>query len=276
MDKEKQKHQNNIGSLARVKAFALDMDGTVYLGEKLLPGAAELVEYLRQSDKKFIFLTNNSSQSAAYYVEKLNRLGLAVNEADIFTSGEATALYLREAYPDLNKVDLYGTPALEAEFRRFGFVLSGADAGAVVLGFDTTLTYDKLWRLCDAVRSGLPYFATHPDLNCPIEGGMMPDIGAVIAFVAASTGRQPDAVIGKPSPVIVAALERRFGLQAQEIAMAGDRLYTDIALGQEGLFTVLVLSGETRREDLAASAFQPDVVAENLAALLGMLKSKPR
>jgi HAD superfamily hydrolase (TIGR01450 family) len=141
-----------------------------------------------------------------------------------------------------------------------------------VLGFDTTLTYQKLWRLCDFVRAGLPYIATHPDFNCPTETGFMPDIGAMIAFVKASTGREPDLVIGKPNRMIVEAAAQKMNVPLDALGMIGDRLYTDIALGQtSGITTVLVLSGETRLEDVAASPFQPDYVFDNLGAVADWL-----
>ncbi len=253
--------------LRQAKAFVLDMDGTIFLGDHLLPGAADFVAYLQINQIPFLFLTNNSSKHKNNYAEKLNRLGLSVQPESIFTSGEATAHFLRQQFPDIKRIDLFGTPALEEEFSGHGFELTSQAAQAVVLGFDTTLTYEKLWRLCDQVRSGLPYFATHPDINCPLEKGVMPDIGALIACVAASTGRQPDTVIGKPNPPIVRALTRCLGLPPAQICMIGDRLYTDIALGRAGLSTVLVLSGETKASDVPASPFQPDLVVENLGEL---------
>jgi HAD superfamily hydrolase (TIGR01450 family) len=161
-----------------------------------------------------------------------------------------------------------GTAALEEEFRGRGFELSTERPELAVLGFDTTLTYAKLWRLCDLVRAGLPYIATHPDINCPTENGMLPDIGATIAFVKASTGRAPDLVVGKPNRLIVEAAARKLGLPVEALGMVGDRLYTDIALGQaSGIPTALVLSGETKLEDLEGSPFRPDEVFANLGAL---------
>lgn len=160
-----------------------------------------------------------------------------------------------------------GTPSLEAEFSCFGFELTDEDPQVVVLGFDTTLTYEKLVKLCDFVRAGLPYIATHPDINCPVEGGYIPDIGAVMALVEASTGRAADVIVGKPHAPIVEAIVEKTGFAAGEIVVVGDRLYTDIALGAAGLGTVLVLSGETKREDLAASPYQPDQVVADLREL---------
>ncbi|PKO04630.1 MAG: HAD family hydrolase [Chloroflexi bacterium HGW-Chloroflexi-3] len=259
--------------LSGIKAFVLDLDGTVFLSDRLLPGAIELVDYLKHSNIPFLFFTNNSSKHRGLYADKLNRLGLDVDENLIFTSGEATALFLREHFPHMQRIDLYGTPALEEEFMGHGFTLVTEHPQALVLGFDTTLTYAKLWRLCDGVRAGIPYFATHPDINCPLENGVMPDIGAMIAFVAASTGRNPDYVIGKPNPPVVSALMKRFRLRADQICMVGDRLYTDIALGQAGLRTVLVLSGETNKKDVPLSPFQPDLVVKNLKHLYTIIKN---
>lgn len=252
--------------------FLLDMDGTFYLGEKLLPGALEFIAWLRLKEIPFLFLTNNSSKSKKEYAEKLRRLGLAITDDRIFTSGEATAITLRSEKAGA-RVYLVGTPALEAEFRDHGFILSDDAPDFAVLGFDTTLTYAKLWKLCDLVRAGLPYIATHPDINCPTETGYMPDIGAMIELIASSTGRRPDRIIGKPNPPIIQAVATRLQLPIAELCMVGDRLYTDIALGASGCATVLVLSGETSADDLQGSPFQPDMVTENLAGLLHFLQN---
>lgn len=260
------------GSLATVKCFLLDLDGTFCLGDTLIEGSLDFILALSQLGKQFLFLTNNSSQASSQYAEKLRRMGLAVPVDRVFTSGEAAAIHLLQEHPS-DRIYLVGTPSLEAEFRRHGLDLDDKDPDLVVLGFDTTLTYEKLWRLCDLVRLGLPYIATHPDLNCPTGTGFMPDIGAVIAFVRASTGREPDLVIGKPNRMIVDAISRKLGLPIHAMAMVGDRLYTDIALGaSSGITTCLVLSGETRREDLALSPCQPDYVFEDLGAIARWLR----
>lgn len=257
--------------LARVRGFLLDMDGTFFLGDRLLEGALRFVEVLGRQGKAFLFLTNNSSRDARHYAEKITRLGLPIPASQVLTSGEATARHLLATRPGA-RLFVVGTPALEAELRAHGFDLDAGRPEVAVLGFDTTLTYDKLWRLCDLVRAGLPYVATHPDLNCPTETGFMPDIGAMIAFVRASTGREPDLVVGKPSRAIVEAAARKLGLPLDALGMIGDRLYTDIALGEAaGIATVLVLSGETRREDLAGSPFRPAYVFDHLGAVADWL-----
>jgi 4-nitrophenyl phosphatase len=253
--------------LASAACFLLDMDGTFYLGEDLLPGALDFIDTLRRLGKDFIFLTNNSSKHRRQYVEKITRLGLPIDEEKVFTSGEATARYLAARYSGA-RLFVAGTPSLQEEFAAHGFQVTDEDAQLVVLGFDTSLTYQKLWRLCDLVRAGLPYYATHPDINCPTPDGFMPDIGALMACVKASTGRDADLIIGKPNRIMVEELARKQNLPLNSFAMVGDRLYTDIALGETaGIETVLVLSGETQRQDLTASPFQPSLVFENLGEM---------
>ena len=258
-------------SLRHVRCFLLDMDGTVYLGEELLEGALRFIDVLKEQQRDFLFLTNNSSKDSQQYVEKLTRLGLPVSREKVFTSGEATAMHIRDQKPGA-KVYVVGTAALENEFRAHGFVFAREQPDYAVLGFDTTLTYDKLWRLCDLVRDGVPYIATHPDYNCPTENGFMPDIGATIAFVRASTGREPDLVVGKPNRLFVEKAAERVGVPVSGMCMIGDRLYTDIALGATaGIPTILVLSGETRQEDLSTSPYQPRYVFPHLGAVADRL-----
>ena len=249
--------------------------GLFYLGDKLLPGALEFMDYLRENKLDYFFLTNNSSKHAGIYAEKIRRLGFDVPVKRIFTSGEATTIYLQERKPGA-KIYLVGTRALEDEFEKSGFILTEDDPDYAVLGFDTSLTYEKLVKFCDLLRAGKPYIATHPDFNCPVEGGFIPDIGAFMALIEASTGRRPDVIIGKPNTPIIEAVVCKTGYAKEQIAMIGDRLYTDIALGQAGIKTVLVLCGETKAEDLHDSEFQPDVVVEDLAELVGILESKNR
>ncbi len=257
--------------LLQVQGYLLDMDGTFYLGNRLLEGALRFIDVLRQQGKQFLFLTNNSTRQGSQYAEKITRLGLPVTDQAILTSGEATAYYLGEKYPAA-RLFVMGTPALEDEFSAHGFSLVQEAPDVLILGFDTTLTYNKLWQMCDFVRLGLPYIATHPDFNCPTETGFMPDVGAMIAFIQASTGRQPDLVIGKPNRMIVEAAAKKLGLPVEQLGMIGDRMYTDIALGQtSGIATVLVLSGESSLADLKTSPFKPDYVFNHLGDVASWL-----
>ena len=261
--------EQRIEKLRGIQCFLMDMDGTIYLGNQLLPGARKWLDLLTARQVSYYFLTNNSSKSKVEYAHKLGSLGLDVPEAKIFTSGEATAIYLTKHYPGA-RLYVVGTPSLQEEFVRHGFSLEENDPDVVVLGFDTTLTYAKLWRLCDLVVAGKPYIATHPDINCPTPGGFMPDIGAMIELVAASTGRRPNVIVGKPYEPIVKVLAEKTGFHLEAHCMVGDRLYTDIALGRWGIITALVLSGETKAEDLASSRFKPDLVVANIAEMAAL------
>lgn len=253
--------------------FLFDLDGTVYLGDHLLPGAADLLSYLDETEKPYFFLTNNSSRSRSDYVLKLAKYGLEVPEEKIFSSGMATAIYLKKEKPNA-RVFLVGTPSLEAEFKAYGFQLVDENPDFAVLGFDTTLTYKKIWKLCDFVVDGIPYIATHPDINCPTLEGFMPDIGAMMAMIQSSTGKEADVIVGKPHPPMVEAIVTLTGFDPESLTMVGDRLYTDIMMGEAGIQTVLVLSGETKKEDLPHAPRQPDLVCENLGDLLAFLKNE--
>lgn len=253
--------------LEQIKLWLLDMDGTIYLGDSLIDGAENFINELVEKNKDFLFLTNNSSKSASAYIQKLHKLGLSfVQVKHVFTSGQATILYLKHHFPGKSAF-LLGTPTLEKEFIEHAVTLSN-DPEIVVIGFDTTLTYEKLYKVCDLVRSGLPYIATHPDYNCPTPTGFMPDIGAIIAFIKASTGREPDVIVGKPYLPMLQAIQEISGYELHEMVMVGDRLYTDIAMGKHGIRTVLTLSGETSQDDLLKSEFQPDLVVQSVLDLL--------
>ncbi|WP_022819727.1 HAD-IIA family hydrolase [Fusobacterium russii] len=253
-----------------IKCFLLDMDGTIYLGNKLIDGAKEFLNTLKENKIKYLFLTNNSSKNKDRYVEKLNGLGIEANREDVFTSGEATTIYLNKLKKGA-KIFLLGTKDLEEEFEKAGFVLikeRAKDIDFVVLGFDTTLTYEKLWIACEYISEGTTYIATHPDFNCPLEGGkFMPDVGSMIELIKASTGKVPT-VIGKPSSHIIEAILNKYNLKKEELAMVGDRLYTDIRTGLDnGLTSILVMSGETDDEMLKETIYKPDFIFKSVKEL---------
>ena len=258
-------------NLQDVKLFLLDMDGTFYLGDRLIDGSLDFIDRVRATGRDFLFLTNNSSHNAAFYVEKLKKMGLVIPREKVMTSGEATCEKLKELYPG-RRAFVLGNEFLLEEFAEAGIEVDMQRPEIVVIGFDTTLDYKKLQAVCDFVRAGLPYIATHPDFNCPTETGFMPDIGAIMAFIEASTGRRPDLVVGKPNTGIVEAVLRRTGLKTNELAMVGDRLYTDIETGlRSGMLSILVLSGETTPDMLAAAERKPDLVFDRLADMNALL-----
>ena len=254
-----------------VKLFLLDMDGTFYLGDRLIDGSLSFIDRVQKTGRDFLFLTNNSSHNAAFYVERLHRMGLDVPRSKILTSGEATCEVISEKYP-AKRAYVLGNEYLIEEFHEAGIPVDDANPEIAVIGFDTTLTYEKMRKICDLVRAGLPYIATHPDFNCPTENGFMPDIGAIIAFIEASTGRRPDLIVGKPNTGIVESAVRRTHIAPAQMAMVGDRLYTDIETGiRSGMLSVLVMSGETTREMLASSATRPDYTFDRLCDINPLL-----
>ena len=254
-----------------VRCFLLDMDGTFYLGENLIPGSLDFIRRVEETGRDFLFLTNNSSHNADFYVQRLKRMGLNVGREKVLTSGEATAAVLKETYPG-KRAFVLGNEFLLEEMREAGVNVDQTDPEIVVVGYDTTLDYKKMTAVCDFVRAGLPYIATHPDFNCPTETGFAPDIGAIMAFIEASTGRRADRVVGKPHTGIVQAALRRTGLAAGQMAMVGDRLYTDVETGlKSGMLSILVMSGETTPEMLAAYPHKPDLVFDRLAEMIPLL-----
>ena len=259
--------------LQKIRCFLLDMDGTIFLGGRLLPGAAEFIAYLKQSGRSFLFMTNNSSKNSQSYVEKLAGLGIECKEQDILTSGEATCIYLQTLKPG-GKIYLLGTPCLEKEFVQAGFTLTEDHPDFVVLGFDKTLTYQKLVTACDLLRAGVPFIATHPDVNCPMEHGYIPDAGAMIALIRESTGVSPK-IIGKPQAEMIQSAFQKRSFPLDEYAVVGDRLYTDIASGNKaGIASVLVLSGETQKSDLEKSPWEPSFIVPDVGEILNILKEE--
>ena len=264
--------------LSTIRAFLMDMDGTVYLGRRLLAGAKRFFRHLDRRGIPYLFFTNNCSSDRTLYRDKLAGMGLHVEADRIITSGEATALYLTTATPH-RRIFVLGTPSLEREFRDAGLTLADDRVDAVVVGFDKTLTYAKLERACRLLLGGAAFIATHPDKVCPTEDGPIPDCGSMLALLRAATGRRPT-VVGKPQRRMAAMALRKLGpdYKASDVAIVGDRLYTDMRMGRRaGLTTVLVLSGETQRKDLAATRDKPDYVftsIRELAKELGLIRLK--
>lgn len=254
--------------LSKIKLFVLDMDGTIYLGEKILPGAIEFVHAARERGIKVVFFTNNASKNPNNYVEKLNRMGFGATREDVVTAGDVTIEYLKQYRPN-EAVYLVGTPALHKSFEDAGIEIS-EKSNIVVSSFDTTLTYEKLVIACDLIRNGADFYCTHPDFNCPTENGFIPDSGAIAALITASTNKLPK-YFGKPHKETADMISKLFGVPFEETAIVGDRLYTDIALGKNnGLMSVLVLSGETKIEDVNEENC-PDIILNGIGEIIEYL-----
>ena len=259
----------NTAALSDKKLYIFDMDGTIYLGYQVFPFAIRFINNLRAAGKKVLFFTNNASHTTDFYVNKLTKLGFSPTKEEIMTSGDVTIEFLKRHRAG-KSVYLVGTDELVENFRESGIpMLTGKEekADIVVTSFDTTLTYEKLDHACRLVRGGAEYLSTHPDYNCPTEDGFIPDSGAIAAFVTASTGKTPT-YFGKPYRETVDMIQEAYGLSREDMCIFGDRLYTDIALGKKhGVCSVLVLTGETTKEDVnaAADADKPDFVFDSLA-----------
>lgn len=257
--------------LAPIRCFLLDMDGTFYLGDRMIEGSLDFLAALERTGRTARFLTNNSSKSATVYDEKLRRMGVDSRYRDVITSGHAAARYCLTHFPG-GKGYLLGNPMLTEELTGMGLTLTETDPDYVLVAFDTTLDYARMCKVCDFIRAGKPYIATHPDYNCPTETGFIPDMGAIMAFIEASTGRKADVILGKPHRGIVDEALLRTGFQLQEMAMVGDRLYTDVATGvHHGMTGILVLSGEATMADVAVSDVKPHLIFDKLADMIPYL-----
>jgi NagD protein len=244
------------------------MDGTIYKGSRLFDVTLPFLERLRRAGIGYTFLTNNTSRSKADYVRKLRAFGIACDEPQIYTPADSTIVYLRENHPAAKSIAVLGTPSLCAQFESAGFAVTWETPQAVVVGFDTGLTYEHLCRTAWWVSQGLPFIATHPDLVCPTdEPTVLVDCGSICAALTAATGRKP-VVLGKPDPSILLDLCRSLGLMPDQVAMVGDRIYTDMAMARAaGALAVLVLTGEATASEAAALESPPDLVLEDIGRL---------
>ena len=258
-------------ALEKVKLFLMDMDGTVYVGDRKIEGAFEALEELKRRGRKVLFLTNNSSKTAAKYVDKLSKMGYPATEKDIFSSGEAAIRFLLEKRAG-KKVLLLANSGVYKQFQEAGIPLVKEGADLVLVCFDTELDYAKLTAACNHLFAGKEYIVTHPDFVCPAEPYPVPDVGSFMSLIKAVTGRDPDLVIGKPYATMAEYVARDFGLLPEEIAMCGDRLYTDIKFATDnGMKSILVLTGETTLADLEKSGVRPDLVLDTFSDVLSHL-----
>lgn len=260
--------------LKEQKLFLFDMDGTLYLGNRLYDFTKELLKTIREKGKKYLFMTNNSSKSVADYVKKLEGLGIAATEEDFITSSQATAYYLKLHHAQ-DKLYVCGTNSLKEELRKNGFAITEHldEVDCIVMGFDTELTFKKLEDVCKLLltRSDISYIATNPDYVCPTEFGSVPDCGSVCDMIYNATKRRP-IVIGKPEALMPELAMQQHGYKKEETTVIGDRIYTDIKSGlKAGIHTILVLSGETTETILEASEDKPHMVLQNAGEMIPMI-----
>lgn len=257
--------------LQEIDLFVLDMDGTFYLGDRILEGALAFLKTVEVAGKQYLFFTNNSSKSPEIYIKKLEKMNCHIDKSQIMTSGDVMIHYLQTNYPG-KRVYLVGTPALEESFSGAGICLTTDKPDAVVIGFDTTLTYEKLEKACTFIRNGAVFLATHLDINCPTEDGFIPDCGAMCSCISTSTGCAPK-YVGKPFSETVQMVLSRTGAKKEKTAFVGDRIYTDVATGvNNGAKGILVLTGETKLSDVANSQVRPDGIFDSLDEMGHLLK----
>ena len=260
--------------LKKSKLFLFDMDGTLYLGDRLYDFTQRLLSEIREQGKRYLFVTNNSSKSVSDYVKKLARLGISASEEVFLTSSQATCYYLEENHKN-DRLYVCGTQSLKEELRKHGFVITDKldEVDCIVMGFDTELTFQKLEDVCKLLFANpeIPYIATNPDYVCPTEYGSVPDCGSVCDMIYNATKLRP-LVIGKPSPLMPQLAMKKYDCLPEETVMIGDRIYTDIKSGlNAGVQTVLVLSGETTKEILDASLEKPHMVLDDAGQMIEMI-----
>ena len=264
--------------LARIKHVALDMDGTIYMGNSIFPFTIPFLEKLDGMGISYSFLTNNPSKSIDDYLKKLAKMGIHATEEEIYNTTIATIDYIHSHYPEARRLFLLGTPSMISQFEKAGFVSTSDDPDDVpdiiVAAFDMTLQYSRLCRAAWWISQGLPYLATNPDRVCPTnERTILVDCGSICRCLESATGRKPDVTLGKPDPTMLVGIQQQKRVQADEIAMVGDRIYTDIAMAfNANALGCLVLSGETTLEVAKAAPRQPDLIVENIWELGQLLE----
>lgn len=268
-------------SLREIECFVFDMDGTINLGDSLIPGSLELIEALKARHKEFYFFTNNSSRSPKAYIQKLTRLGFSgITRQHIMTSGDVMIHYLKKYFGTTPTIYLAGTPELEEQFSSAGIKLlcTGTTTvpDAVVLGFDTTFNFEKATTICRMISAGAPFLATNIDKVCPLEAGAyLPDCGSMCKMITHATGVEPK-FTGKPFKETVEYILNAAGTDSQKTAIVGDRLYTDIATATAGgIVGIAVLSGEVTLEEIKAQQeIRPDYILDSVADILAALQEE--
>ena len=259
--------------LKNIKLFLLDMDGTIYLDDRLFDGVIPFLEHIKAIGGRYLFLTNNSSKSVDKYVQKLASFGISAAAEDFFTSVDATVHYLKGK--NYQKIYAFGTASFKEQLAQGGLPITdrreeGIDC--LCMGFDTELTFQKLEDACILLGEGVDYVATNPDWVCPTWYGSVPDCGSVSEMLYNASKRRP-IFIGKPRPDIALLAMEKTGFSPDQTAIIGDRLYTDIACGvNAGITSIFVLSGEGTMEDVENGETKPDYIFPDIRGLYNEIK----
>lgn len=249
--------------LKKIKCFVFDMDGTIYLGGKILDGSIDFLHTLKKNKVGVRFFTNNSSKNNKVYVDRITKMGYPVTEDKIFISNHVIISHLLDNLPE-KTVYVLGNQYLQNDFKEAGVKLVEDNPDIVVVGFDTSLVYERLTKACTFIRNGATFYGVNPDFNCPMEDGYIPDCGSICACITASTGAVPE-FFGKPTVHTLQYILKKTGLKEEELAIVGDRLYTDIALAKNNAVTsILVLTGESTLEDVPNAEVKPTLIFPSL------------
>lgn len=262
-----------LEKIKKIKHVALDMDGTIYNGKTLFPYTISFLKKLKDLGVSYSFLTNNPSRSISDYLKKLEGLGIEATEQEMYTSAQATIDYLKVHHPEWKRLFLLGTPSMIEQFEKNGFI-STADSpddepDALIVAFDMSLTYSRLCRAAWWAKQGKPYYATNPDWVCPTDQPVvLVDCASIYTCIEAATGRKPDKVLGKPQPEMLDGILESKKLNPDEVAMVGDRIYTDMMMAHNAkAFGVLVLSGEATLDDAKKSDIELDLIVPSIDEL---------
>ncbi len=259
--------ESDPAKLRSVKAFIIDMDGVLYVGQEPLPGAQAFLNHLEEQHTPFVLATNNSTLTPAQYVSKLESMGIAVKEEHILTSAQATAMYVSGMAAPTTRVYVIGEIGLVTAVKEQGLSIGADGVDFVVVGLDFDLTYEKLRTATMAIRAGAAFVGTNPDTTLPSEDGLIPGNGAILAALEAATGVAP-LIVGKPEPILLRLAIEKLGVAAECTAIVGDRLETDILGGRRvGLVTILVLTGISNQDELRTSSLKPNLVFPNIGSL---------
>ena len=260
-------HAYTLEALRKKKGFICDMDGVIYHGNLLLPGVREFVDFLKRENKKFLFLTNSSERAPKELQQKLERLGLEVDEKHFYTSALSTAAFLKQQCPG-GSAYVIGEPGLVGALYEAGFTMNEVNPDYVVMGETHAYSFEKIERAVQLVRAGAKLIGTNPDLTGPVEGGIVPACKALMSPIELATGRNAY-YLGKPNPLMMRHGLSLLGVSPEECAIIGDRMDTDIVAGVEcGIDTVLVLSGVTTEHEMRNFPYRPRYVRSGVGDIV--------
>jgi len=273
LQQNRKRYNNQKKNLLNKQIYIFDQDGTLYIDNNPLVGSIEFLKYLKSKDKKFVFISNNSSRSTIAYQKKLTDIfNMDISQDQIYNSTLATIAYMKKR--KISKIFTIGTDEFNEELVSHGFKLTDNNPNLIVVAFDTSLTYQKLKKASLLIQKGIDYVATHPDKVCPTLEGFIPDTGSFIALLKTATNKEPKHIFGKPNPDLINSLLKKFNIKPEDAIIFGDRLYTDMKMGKNcNVTTALMLTGESKLKDIIHFKIYPDFIFQDLNETLSLMQS---